>query len=50
MAKIENHLDIYYAVGYANTQRQENKLAAIMKKCNSAGWKLISSSTALVDT
>ena len=31
MAKVENDLDIYYAVGNANTQRQENELAAIMK-------------------
>ena len=41
MAKVENDLDIYYAVGNANTQRQENELA---------GWKLISTSTAIVDT
>ena len=42
-AKVENDLDIYlyYAVGNANTQRQENELAAIMKKRNSAEWKLI---------
>ena len=25
MAKVENDLDIYYAVGNANTQRQENE-------------------------
>ncbi len=50
MAKVENELDKYYAVGNANTQRQENKLAAIMKKLNSARWKLISTSTAIVDT
>ena len=50
MAKVENDLDIYYAVGNANTQRQENELASIMKKRNSAGWKLISTSTAIVDT
>ena len=50
MAKVENDLDIYYAVGNANTQRQENELAAIIKKRNSAGWKLISTSTAIVDT
>ena len=31
-------------------QRKENELAAIMKKRNSAGWKLISTSTAIVDT
>jgi hypothetical protein len=50
MAKVENDLDIYYAVGNANTERQENELSAIMKKRNSAGWKLISTSTAIVDT
>ena len=50
MAKVENDLDIYYAVGNANIQRQENEIAAIMKKRNSAGWKLISTSSAIVDT
>ena len=50
MAKIENDLDIYYAVGTANVQRQENELATIMKKRNSEEWKLISASTAKVDT
>ena len=32
MAKVENGLDIYYAVGNANNQRQENEITAIMKK------------------
>ena len=50
MAKVENDIDIYYAVGNANTQRQENEIAVIMKKRNSAGWQLISISTAMVDT
>ena len=50
MAKVANHLDIYYEVRNANTQRQENELAVIMKKRNSAGWKLILTSTAIVDT
>ena len=45
MAKVENDLYIYYEVGNADTQRKENKLAAIIKKRNSAGWKLISTST-----
>ena len=49
MAKLENDLDIYYAVGNTNTQRQENEIKAIMKKRNLAGWKLISTSTAIVD-
>ena len=50
MEKLENDLDIYYAVGNANTQRQEKEIATILKKRNSAGWKLISTSTAIVDT
>ena len=50
MAKVVNDLDIYYVARNANTQRQENELAAIMKKSNSAGWKLISTSTTIVDT
>ena len=50
MAKVENDLDIYYAAGNANTQRQENELAAIMKKRNSGGSKLISKSITIVDT
>tara|TARA_B100000212_G_C27264088_1_gene485781 strand:- start:563 stop:757 length:195 start_codon:yes stop_codon:yes gene_type:complete len=49
MSNIENDLDIYYAIGNANTKRQENEITAIMKKRNSAGWKLISTSTAIVD-
>ena len=31
MAKVENDLNIYYAVGNANTQRQENVITAITK-------------------
>ncbi len=50
MSHVENDLDIYYAVGNANTQRQENEIAAIMRKRNAAGCKLISTSTAVVDT
>ena len=50
MAKVENDLDIYYAIGNANTQRQESEITAIIKKRNSAGWKLISTNTAIVDT
>ena len=41
MAKVENDLEIYYAFENANTKRQENELAAIMKKRNSAESKLI---------
>ena len=50
MANSQNDIDIYYSVGNANTKRQENEIAAIMKKRNEAGWKLISTSTAVVDT
>ena len=50
MSHLENDLDIYYAVGNAYTQRQEIEIATIMKKRNSEGWKLISTSTAIVDT
>ena len=34
MAKVENDLDIYYAVGNANTQRQESEITAIINKRN----------------
>ena len=50
MSHVENDLDIYYAVGNANTQRQENEIAAIIKKRNASGWELISKSAAIVDT
>ena len=32
MVRVENDIDIYYAVGNANNQRQENELAAIFEK------------------
>ena len=50
MTYIENDLDIYYAVGNTNTQRQEGEIEVIIKKRNSAGRKLISTSTAIFDT
>ena len=50
MVKIENDLDIYYAVGNANTSSQENEIGEIIKKRNSLGWELVSTSTAVVDT
>mgnify|MGYP001424141799 CR=1 FL=1 len=49
MTQVENDLDIYYAVGNANTKRQENEISAIIDKRNSSGWRLISTSTAIVD-
>ena len=50
MSHVENDLDIYYAVGNANTQRQESEISSIINKRNSSGWRLISTSTAIVDT
>ena len=50
MSHVKNDRDIYYAVGNANTQRQENEIAAIIKKSNASGWGLISTITAIVDT
>tara|TARA_Y100000589_G_C26884247_1_gene519321 strand:+ start:402 stop:602 length:201 start_codon:yes stop_codon:yes gene_type:complete len=50
MAKGEKDLDIYYAVGNTNTQRQESGMTAIINKRNSNVWKLISATTALVYT
>ena len=50
MSHVENDLDIYYVVGNANTQRQENEIASIIKKSNASRWELISTSTAIVET
>ena len=49
MAKVENDIDIYYAVGNANTQRQEKEIVGNMKKHNSVAWNLISTITEIVD-
>ena len=49
MYKTENDLDIYYAVGNTNTSRQETEIGEIIKKRNSLGWKLVTTSTAVVD-
>ena len=49
MAKTKNDLDIYYALGNANTSRQETEIGGIIKKRNSLGWKLVTTSTAVVD-
>ena len=50
MVKAENDLDIYYAVGNSNTSRQEVEIGDIIKKRNAKGWKLVSTSTAIVNT
>jgi len=49
MKQRENDLDIYFAVGNANTSRQETEIGKIIKKRNSMGWQLVSTSTAIVD-
>ena len=49
MARTENDLDIYYAVGNANTSSKETEIGEIIKKRNSLGWKLVFTSIALVD-
>ena len=49
MTQTKNDLDIYYAVGNANTSRQENELGEIIKKRNANGWKLVCTCTAVVD-
>ena len=49
MTHFENDLNINYAVRNANTQRQESEIASIIIKRNFEGWKLISTSTAIVD-
>ena len=50
MERTENDLDVYNIVGNANTSRQGNEIGEIIKKRNSLGWKLVSTSTAVVDT
>ena len=50
MSRTENDIDVYYAVGNTNTSRQENEIGEIIKKRNLLGWKLVSTSTAVVDT
>ena len=50
MERTENDLDVYYVVGNSNTSRQKNEIGKIIKKRNSLGWKLVSTSTAVVDT
>ena len=39
MAKIENDIDIYYAVGNANTSRQETEIGEIIKKGKFTGME-----------
>ena len=48
-AKVENDLDIYYAVENTNNQIKENEITVIMKKRNSTCWNLISTCLAIVD-
>ena len=50
MIRIENGLDIYYAVGNINTSRKESEIGDIIKKINSLVLQLGSMSNAVVDT
>tara|TARA_Y100001968_G_C18930228_1_gene513904 strand:+ start:353 stop:553 length:201 start_codon:yes stop_codon:yes gene_type:complete len=47
---VENDLDIYYSVGNSNTSRQETEIGEIIKKRNFLGWRLVSTSIAVVDS
>ena len=49
MKNIENDMDIYFAVGNANALRQEKEIRKILEKRNFLGWKIVSTSTAIVD-
>ena len=42
-------MDIYFAVGNANTLRQEKEIREILKRRNYLGWKIVSTSTSIVD-
>ena len=42
-------MDIYFAVGNANTLRQEKEIREILKRSNSFGWKIVSTSTSIFD-
>ena len=50
MAYVENDLDIFYAVGNIKYSKTRKRTCSNYEKRNSAGWKLISTSTAIVDT
>ena len=50
MANSQNEIHIYYLFGNNNTKRQENEIASIMKIINEGGWKLMSTSKAVLDT
>ena len=50
MKNIENDMDIYFAVGNANALRQQKEIREILEKRNFLGWKIVSTSTAIVDT
>ena len=47
MTRTENDLDIYYAVGNANTSKQETEMGDVIKKRNLLGWKLVPIKTAV---
>ena len=49
MKNIENDINIYFAVGNANTLRQEKEIKEILKIRNLLGWKIVSTLSAIVD-
>ena len=49
MKNIENDMDIYFAVGNANTLRQEKEIREILKRRNYFGWKMVTTLTSIVD-
>ena len=49
MTNIANEMDIYLAVRDANALRQEKEIREILEKINFLGWKIVSTSTAIVD-
>ena len=48
-ANPENDINIFYAVGNTNTEKQENEIGLIIKKRNNAEWKFVSKCTEIVD-
>ena len=51
MAKVENNIDIYILRSWKyKYSKKRKRTCSNYEKCNSAGWKLVSTSTAMVDT
>ena len=50
MVKVENAIDMYYAVENANTCKTRKQTCSNYEKRNFVGWKLTSTITAIIDT